>query len=233
MGLDSSKYNQNVNFGDADNENDDVDYTPASCLPDAERFRDVEKFRFHCLACNVESNFPGVFHEAKTPEGKQLIDGLICVNPDCTARFWGHGDEFECFARLCNTMALWVFKLQKKYYEGVIRCDEPMCGLETRQLSVQGGVCLRRGCNGRMHSICTERAVYTQLKYLETLFDINHASEQNKSYGKPKDVLKLVSADGKKIFPQLHQRSKTYLSSSAFNWISSSFWQFATVQAQQ
>lgn len=228
MGLDSNKFRQSVNYGE-DEDNDEVDYTPASLMPDSERFRGVEKFQFQCLSCNVESDFPGVFHVFKNAEGSQLVEGLRCVNPECAApSFWGHDSQFECFARLCNSMTVWVHRLQKKYYEGVIRCDEPMCGLETRQLSVHGGICLRRGCNGRMHSICTEKAIHTQLKYLETLFNIDHAFEQNKTRGTPKDLLKNISADGKKAFPELHQRSKNYLNSSAFNFISPSFWQVCT-----
>ena len=235
MGLDAAKYNQNVNFGGEDEDNDDVDYTPASCMPDKERFQNVDKFHFMCAACNVESEFPGVFHLVKTADGgKELVEGMQCVNPECTApRFWGHNNYFDCYARLSNSMALWVYNLQKKYYEGVIRCDEPMCGLETRQLSVHGGVCLRRGCTGRMQSVCTERSIHTALKYLDSLFDVDHACEQHKAMGRKQDLLKTYPKQGKVTFDELHKRSKSFLSLSAFNWISPSFWQSMIVGASQ
>ncbi|CAB9498953.1 DNA polymerase alpha catalytic subunit (Fragment) [Seminavis robusta] len=226
MGLDSAKYSQSAAFGDEEFDNDDVDYTPESCKPDRERFQNVEKFKFRCSACKVESEFPGVFHVAKNPDGTVLVEGLRCVNPECSSpNFWGCNNHFQCFARLGNAMTLWVHNLHKKYYEGVIRCDEPMCSLETRQLSVHGGICLRRGCNGRMKSVCTERAVHTQLKYLETLFDIEHACEQKKTFGKARDLQKNLSREGKVVFEELHKRSQQYLSVSAFNWVSPSFWQ--------
>ena len=235
MGLDSTKYSQTINFGCEQEDNDDVDYTPASCMPDKERFQNVEKFKFQCSACHVESEFPGVFHVVKGTEGTEVLEGLRCVNPDCPSpKFWGHNNYFECFSRLSNTMAIWVYNLQKKYYEGIIRCDEPMCGLETRQLSVHGGICLRRGCNGRMHSIYTERTVHTHLKYLETLFDIEHACEQleKTNLGRKEELKKNIPKHGKTTFAELHQRSKAYLSSTAFNWISPSFWQSLTVRSQ-
>jgi len=238
MGLDSNKYNQNVNFGDEAEETDDIDYTPTSCKPDKERFLNVEKFTFLCSACNVESEFPGVFHFAKNAEGgKELVEGMRCVNPECTSpRFWGHNNYFDCYARLSNAMTIWVHNVQKKYYDGVIRCDEVGCGLETRQLSVHGGICLRRGCTGKMRSICTERTIHTHLKYLDSLFDIDHACEQNKIVGSKKDLLKAFPKQGQIAFKELHERSKTYLCASAFNWVSPSFWQsmvVGTPQAQQ
>lgn len=236
MGLDSAKYSQNVSFGEEDEESDDVNYTPASCLPDKERFQTVKKFNFTCSSCDVESEFPGVFHLKKTADGgKVLVDGMRCVNPQCTSpSFWGHSNYFDCYARLSNSMAIWVHDLQKEYYEGVIRCDEPMCGLETRQLSVHGGICLRRGCNGRMHSVCTERKIHTHLKYLDSLFDVNHACEQNKAMGTKKELVKnqiCCPKQGKTTFDELHQRSKSLLSSTAYNWVSPSFWQSMIVGA--
>jgi len=235
MGLDSTKYSQSIGYGDEGEENDEVDYTPASVMPDEERFQNVEKFKFQCMSCHVESEFPGVFHIVKGSEGGEVVEGLRCVNPGCSSpKFWGHINYFECFSRLSNSMAIWVHKLQKKYYEGVIRCDEPMCGLETRQLSVHGGVCLRRGCNGRMQSVFTERTVYTHLKYLETLFDVSHACEQleKKNMGRKKDLEKNIPKQGKATFAELHQRSKTYLGATSFNWISTSFWQSMVVKSQ-
>merc|ERR1712087_952456 len=71
-------------------------------------------------------------------------------------------------------------KQQRLYYDGLVRCDDPMCRLETRQLSVFEGCCLKPGCNGRMRTVYTESALQTQLKYFDSLFDINHAFKQLK-----------------------------------------------------
>jgi DNA polymerase alpha subunit A len=234
MGLDTTKYSQSVTHGEDDFDNDDVAYTPESLKPDQERFQNVEKFKFQCSACKVESEFPGIFSTQKNEEGTVLVEGLRCVNPECTSpNFWGSASHFQCFARLCNSMTLFVHKLHSKYYEGVVRCDDPTCGLETRQVSVHHGKCLRLGCRyGTMTSVCAERVIYTQLKYLETLFDIDHACEQKKALGRKKELQENISKESKLVFQELHKRSKSYLSASAFNWISPSFWQSMVVGTQ-
>jgi DNA polymerase alpha subunit A len=151
---------------------------------------------------------------------------------------WGQSNYFEWYARMSNSMAIWVHNLQKKYYQGVIRCDEPMCGLETRQVSVHGGICLRRGCNGKMHSLCTERTVHTHLKYLETLFDIKHACQQLKKNnsvkleGTERDWEGRIPTQRQTTFNELHDRSKKFIGSSSFNWISPTFWQAMLVGAR-
>lgn len=229
LGLDASRYNHAARSGEL-NDDDLIDYTPASFLPDSERFKDVEKLKLFCFACGVEGDFPGIFATATdvvtgTPT---LVSGLRCTNPDCTRpMFWGQANHFECYSRIANTMSIWVRGLMTKYYEGLSRCDEPSCGLETRQMSVAGAVCLRRGCNGRMHAVDTERDVHTHLKYLETLFDSEHVCKQledKKVFGRKIDLLKTISKHDRATFDELHAVAKKRLDASAFNWISPSLW---------
>ena len=62
LGLDAGRYNQMVNSGSHQIDDDNlVDYTPASLLPDDERFKDVEKLSLRCSSCGVTNNFEGVF----------------------------------------------------------------------------------------------------------------------------------------------------------------------------
>jgi hypothetical protein len=51
-------------------------------------------------------------------------------------------------------------------------CDDGSCARRTQQQSVLATVCLSRGCHGHMNMEYNERALHTQLKYLETLFDV-------------------------------------------------------------
>jgi DNA polymerase alpha subunit A len=53
-----------------------------------------------------------------------------------------------------------------------------MCGVETWQLSVFEGCCLKQGCNGRMKSVYMELALQMQLKYFDSLFDVAHVIKQ-------------------------------------------------------
>jgi DNA polymerase alpha subunit A len=230
LGLDASRYSH-ATRSSADIDDDIyLDFTPASFLPDKERFKDVEKLRLYCFACGQDNEFLGARHVVQdaTTGTLALASGLNCTNPDCRSpEFWGQNTPFECTARLLNAMSIWVRGLTCKYYDGRIRCDEAGCGLETRQVSVAGSVCLRSGCNGRMYSVDTEREIHTHLKYLENLFSVDHTCEQlekQKSFGHKEDIKLLIKKHDQNAFAVLHSAAKNHLASSAFNWIDASFW---------
>jgi DNA polymerase alpha subunit A len=230
LGLDASKFNHS-NRAYENEDNDMIDYTPASLLKDEERFKGVRKLRLYCSSCGNDCEFPGVFHIVRDEHtGTEIpVSGLRCTNLSCTKpSFFGQSNHFECHARVANTMSIWVRGLMIEYYEGLVRCDEPGCGLETRQLSVVGNCCLRRGCHGQLLPVDSELELQTHLKYLETLFDHAHAISQlearHKS-GSKTDVksLQLTNAD-RATFDELHQIAKKHLDACNFNWIGPSFW---------
>ena len=235
LGLDSSRYNHIMRSAGADVDEDElVDYTPASCLSDDERFKDVEKLQLRCMSCDCENEFPGVFHVNKDPAtGTQtLVSGLQCVNPDCPRpQFWGTGGHAEVMAHISNTVNMFVHRRTKEYYQGQVRCDDPSCELHTnttRQLSVAGTVCLMRGCTGKVHPVVTERMLHTQLKYIDTLFDVNHACEQverkDVSLGSKNELMKSIAKHDKVALQELHEMSDKYMRGNAFNWIAPSLW---------
>lgn len=228
LGLDRTKYVQVIRSPGAEIDDDElVDYMPASCLSDEERFKDVTKLQMHCQACGVDSEFPGVVHVTKD---LGFCSGLRCTHKDCPRpEFWGLNGHMEIMAKLTNTVAQLVHGRIQEYYAGVLRCDDPACSEETRQLSVAGNICLQRGCTGKMHPTFSERSLHTQLKYLDSLFDISHACdqlEQKKStlMTKP-EMLKMVSKYDKESMGELHEHANKYLKGSAFNWIGPSFFQ--------
>lgn len=228
LGLDSSKYKAiSVNI----DEDDIVDYTPASCLPDEERFKDVEKFHVLCSSCGTESEFPGVFRLVKDSDSGMTFcqSGFRCPNPSChSPNNWGEADLFSCTAKILNGMNLLKQNVQRKYYDGLTRCDDPMCDLETRQVSVYEGCCLKAGCNGRMRTVYTESSLQTQLKYLDSLFDMAHAKKKLEGSGSTiteKEVDKSISKEDKDAFAMLHGFSGHSLNKSGYNWVSGSFFQ--------
>jgi DNA polymerase alpha subunit A len=233
LGLDSSRYKHVARSG-ADIDADElISYVPASCLPDEERFKDVEKLKLFCFACGEENSFPGVFHlvkdEADASKSTMIpVSGLRCTNPACSRpMYWGHRNHFECYSMISNRINIWVRGLNGRYYQGALRCDEPSCGLETRQVSVAGAVCLRRGCHGRMMSMETERDIHTHLKYLETLFNVDHACgqlEKKKIYCLKADLLAGMSKFDQTTYEELHKYAKKSLDGSAYNWITPTFW---------
>jgi DNA polymerase alpha subunit A len=236
LGLDSSKYKNNngqsigEDAGDEENQNL-VDFTPSSRLPDDERFKDVMKLQFACVACKVTSEFPGVFcNRGITKEG--LSTGLTCVNPSCPRpKYWGHDQKLgasDCLARLSNAVAVLVHNQMKVYYASEVLCDDPTCCSKTRQLSVAGACCLGRGCCGQMRSIYSDRALHTQLVYLETLFNVEHAAEKwelKEIYGAKKDLKTSIHKNDTIVFDELKACCTYYLSSNAFNFVDPSFWQ--------
>ncbi len=239
LGLDSSKYNQRSAFeGDDFSEDQIVNYVPDSFKNDDERFQGVQKLILTCSACGVESEFPGLLHATKN-DVTTLRGGFHCINPSChQPKYWGEETPYGCMALIMNAMSSLVRQQTQEYYKCVIKCDDPACGLETRQLSVNGGVCLNRGCNGRMISTFKERTLQTQLKYLECLFDVGHVCQQlatKKIYGNEEELKKFVSKNDKAIARELHKFAKESVDECAYNWISPSFWQsmFGAIRAKQ
>ena len=220
LGLDAKKYSQIIKSSAEIDDEDLVDFIPASCLPDAERFKDVEKLMIHCRSCNATSEFAGVFVANK--EGI-LTSGLRCTNDDCEQpHCWGQRNHVECLAEISNSVQQLVHRRMQEYYAGAARCDDPACQLTTRQVSVVSS-CLARGCTGKMHSVVSERALYTQLKYLDSLFDISHAVEQRSKTPKL-ELLNAISKQDTVCFEELHATATHYLRGSAYNWIEPSLW---------
>lgn len=242
LGLDSAKYNRRTALGD-DDFNDDalVNYVPESFKIDAERFSGVKKLSLSCSACGAESEFPGLLYCRKENEQDAgiLAGGFQCTNPDChRPLYWGDATPFECMSRIMNSMAILTHDQLNVYYQGTVKCDDPACGLETRQLSVCGGVCLSRGCNGRMVPLVSERSLQTQLKYFECLFNVNHVCKQLSDtglYGSQKDLEKSISKTDRSISNELYKVAKGNVEECAYNWISPSFWQsmFGSIRVKQ
>ena len=225
LGLDSSKYNHIVNT--TVDEDDLVDYTPKSSLSDEERFKDVEKLMITCSTCNETSEFSGVVRVVKENGANIFKSGLCCSNPECNASNWGEGDILSCMSKILNTMNIIKKQQQKLYYDGLVRCDDPMCGLETRQLSVYEGCCLKQHCNGRMKTVYDELALQTQVKYFDSLFDIGHSCKQylksNFSVTEKEFMRKVQDKD---IFLLLHSLSSNSLKKNKYNWVNTkSFFQ--------
>ena len=243
LGLNASKYTQRRSFGDGEMNDDElVNYVPESYKTDKERFGDVEKLSLTCSACGVRSEFRGLLYLRKSQgdETGTLCTGFKCSNPDCEAQYLGDASPFECMARIMNSMEMLMRGHIQAYHEGVLKCDDPACGLETRQLSVCGGVCLSRGCNGRMKPLVSERSLQKQLKYFECLFDVGHVTKQlvatKSNFGSNENQLaSMISKTDRKMADELFSVAKENTGECAYNWITPSFWKevFGGIQAKQ
>lgn len=234
LGLEANKYSQRQSFGDEElNDDDLVHYVPEFLKSDEKRFNDVKKLALTCNSCGVKSEFPGLLYLRKESDSGNgnLCTGFQCVNPKCRRpQYWGEATPYACMNRLMNSMVILQRECLQSYYQGVMKCDDPACGLKTRQLSVNGAVCLNRGCNGTMTPLVHERSLQTQLKYLECLFDVDHVTEQlvdnNLSLGSnQKDLLSMMAEHDKVIANELHRFAKDNIEDCSYNWVPSPFWQ--------
>lgn len=214
LGLDASRF---AGSAGADAGEDDFGLVPAGQLDDKERFRDCAKLRLKCLKCSAEGDFAGVFRVQERPGlATKVTSGLDC--PSCGAALWGSPNAASCFARLSNRLNLSIRGHQRKYYNPVLKCDDDSCGLRTRQQSVVGTRCFARGCRtGKFRATFDERALYTQLKYFETLFDEPRAVVKLQESGAPNPP-RLVP-DHSVILGLLKRQMSETVAASAYNWI--------------
>lgn len=224
LGLDTAKYKHyKIN---AYEEDDLLDYTPTIKLSDEERFKNVEKLFLKCEACGERSEYHGAVY---LKEGTTLRSGLCCSNPNCVApALWGASSHFDGFARIYNEVTLNVQKFVRKYYHGILICDESSCALETTQQSVLGDTCLARGCTGKLKPKYTETALYTQLKYYHAMFDVEHACNQleqsDEKYGSRSKIKAVIPVSDQELLARLKQTTQHHLSLSAYNYIEPTIW---------
>ena len=204
LGLDAKRYSGSAGgYGDGDE--DRVNYVPQSMLEDAERFKACPVLQFACSTCKSESEFaPQHF-------------GLSCPNAKCRAPLWGAPDAASLFARLSNKVVLDKRRHVGAYYSGWLRCDDPSCGIRTKQVTVWGGACLSGGCQGVMRPEQAESAVYTQLKYAQSIFASKHA----KSCCAREGATATDRAEVGKLCGILSSQTTMDVESNAYNWISS------------
>ncbi|KAI9167358.1 DNA polymerase alpha catalytic subunit [Paramyrothecium foliicola] len=166
LGLDVRKYNvtsNNQNNGTSD----DLEIHPLdSQIPDDVRFGDCARLSLRCRKCKTSSVFEGL---AVSPS-QVSASGVVC--PSCSAVI----PTLSVVAQVEHAVRLQT----SRYYEGWLTCDDSQCGNRTRQMSVYGTRCLgpkglARDCLGRMRFEYSEKAIYNQLVYFATLWDVDKA----------------------------------------------------------
>lgn len=168
LGLDASKYQRSSAQDEAD---PDYGFVPTCMLDDAERFKDCKRLMCKCFSCNLTSPFPGVI------DLEHSRCGLFC--PACGEYGWGLNSEYSCYGYVFNQVTLLMRECLQKYYDNVLVCDDPTCGLRSRQQSVIKNMC--SGCRGVVFQEYTEAQLHNQIKYLESLFDVDRKVSSNTS----------------------------------------------------
>lgn len=181
LGLDVRKYSS---FQTQQNSSsDDLEIHPLeSQIPDEVRFSDCARLSLRCRKCKATSNFEGL---VTSPE-RVSASGVLCAGCGATIPTLSIVAQVEHAIRSQTT----------RYYEGWLVCDDSQCGNRTRQMSVYGTRCLgpkglASGCLGRMRYEYTERAIYNQLVYFASLWDVDRA--RTKAADAPQDREKILA----------------------------------------
>ncbi|KOS19195.1 DNA polymerase alpha catalytic subunit [Escovopsis weberi] len=165
LGLDVRRYSANLSQQGGSGE--DVELHPLeSQIPDEVRFADCERLSIRCRRCKTPTAFEGLL----VSHGHVTAAGVTCPTCDAVVPTLTVVAQVERAVRAQTT----------RYYEGWLVCDDSQCGNRTRQMSVYGTCCLgpkglARDCTGRMRFEYTEKAMYNQLVYFASLWDVDKA----------------------------------------------------------
>lgn len=177
LGLDIRRYANTSSAHNGNGTGEDLEIHPLdSQIPDDVRFADCARLLLRCRKCKASSTFEGLLQDGATT--RVSATGVIC--PGCEAVI----PTLSVVAQVETA----VRAQTARYYEGWLCCDDSQCGIRTRQMSVYGTRCLGRSglardCLGRMRYEYTEKAIYNQLVYFASLFDVDRAKTKAASPG--------------------------------------------------
>jgi len=214
-------------------------------MEDAERFKSCIKLTCVCSSCGADEPFAGALGDttsaskATAKVNAASTSGLNC--PSCGAMYLGRSGPADCYSYLSNRVTLLVRECVKKYYDCWLTCDDSSCKRHTMQQSVLGYACTE-DCHGRMALDYTEQELHTQLKYLESLFDLKSACDKRAEASLDPKILSDVNLseiekekESKRLresIPMqfvelnrlLHQHMANTVNGSAYNWVRPSLW---------
>lgn len=178
LGLDSRKFARR--FADDKNSSGIHNLEPLeTTISDMERFKDSAKFELNCPNCSHLFPFGGII---ASNFYKMCYNGVQCKNCDHVFNMIQFTSQLESVIRSHISL----------YYAGWLYCDDSTCRNVTRQISVFGKRCLNDGCTGVMQFKYTDKQLYNQLLYFNSLFDM----EKNK-----KQLLKPLYYEGDIDYP--------------------------------
>ena len=163
LGLDARKYS--INSLSTSNQAQEISPLESQ-IPDSIRFKDATRLMLQCRFCKHAFVFEGLLHSVDDIKP----EGIVCPAESCRRVF----SNITVVAQLEHAIRLQT----SKYYSAWLICDDELCGNRTRQMSVYGQRCLgpkgrATGCRGKMSYETTEKALYNQLLYFRSLWDVD------------------------------------------------------------
>ncbi|TEA13229.1 DNA polymerase alpha catalytic subunit [Colletotrichum sidae] len=166
LGLDIRRY-KSVQDSHNNSAGNDMEIHPLeSQIADEVRFAECARLSLRCRTCKKSSIFEGLLAQ---PD-RVSAAGVLCGGCGSTISTLSIVAQLEHALRMQTA----------RYYEGWLVCDDSACGMRTRQMNVYGTRCLgpkglARDCLGRMRYEYTEKAIYNQLVYFASLWDVDKA----------------------------------------------------------
>lgn len=227
LGLDTSKYRVS-GAGKAAEQSNEIT-TLESQIPDHIRYKDCEPLELLCLGCKHHFEYRGINYTPPSdeaplvPVGVLTNEGLACPRAECKKRI--------STLTLSAQLETQIRKHTCRYYSAWLICDDPACGMRTRQMSVYGHRCLgpngrAYGCSGRMQFEYSEKALYNQLLYLQSIFDLDKTLEKLNAGGlvkveeDSKEKPKILVSQNRERFLVCWEVVKAYLDKSGWGWVS-------------
>ncbi|KAI0461170.1 hypothetical protein LJB42_001186 [Komagataella kurtzmanii] len=170
LGLDSGRYARiRTQYANGGANGDDLLQPLESCISDAERFKGAATLELTCT-CGAHFAFEGI---QESSSYTVTFSGIQCSS--C-------GTQLSSL-RVASQLERLIRHHISLYYAGWLECDDVSCGVHTRQVSVYGKRCIGNtgrsvGCKGVISYVYTDRELYNQLLYLESLFDVDKARRQ-------------------------------------------------------
>ncbi|AET40163.1 DNA-directed DNA polymerase alpha catalytic subunit POL1 Ecym_5409 [Eremothecium cymbalariae DBVPG len=166
LGLDSRRYINRVGSGGELNGGSSSNLQPLeSTISDTERFKDTEWLDITCSICQHKFPFGGI---TASNHYQWTYNGLQCK----------HCDHLFSLIELTCQLERSIRSHISLYYAGWLLCDDPTCNNLTRQISVFGKRCLNENCTGVMRYRYSDKKLYNQLLYFDSLFDIEKNKKQ-------------------------------------------------------
>ncbi|KAI9820246.1 MAG: DNA-directed DNA polymerase alpha catalytic subunit pol1 [Pycnora praestabilis] len=221
LGLDTRKYQ----ISDSSVKQQEDIHPLESQINDEVRFKDAVRLTLRCRFCRETFPFDGLLKTTAICSP----DGITCPNDTCHKPLTtiSVGAQLETQIR----------QQTSKYYAGYLICDDPACGNRTRQMSVYGHRCLGpkghgHGCLGRMQYEYTEKMLYNQLLYFQSLWDVEKA--KLKANGESRDRVLALVEHNRERFGTVRGVVDRYLDKCGRQWVAmESLFGFALKQGRQ
>jgi DNA polymerase alpha subunit A len=175
LGLDASKYR--VSSGSGENAQD-VEIQPLeSQIADSVRFQDCTPLHLRCRACHTTFPFNGLSYTSFTSDLNTVThDGVQCPSIACK--------QLLPTVTIAAQLESAIRQTLSTYYTGILTCNDPACSTQTRQMSVYGHRCLgpkglAKDCLGKMTYAYSEKDLWNQLLYFQSLFDVDRVGRED------------------------------------------------------